>query len=50
MDEALIFSWELQLAQEPLNIFKPELDSKTLSAVKPGERFPVAYVHDVVEK
>ena len=50
MDEAVIFSRQLQLAQEALDIIEPELDPETLGAVKPGERFPVASLHAVVEK
>src|SRR5207248_5929308 len=39
VNNALIFPGNVQLAEQALDILKPELDSEALRSVKPGQRF-----------
>ena len=48
VNDALIFSGDVQLAQRALDILEPELDPKALGSVKPGERLCI--VHCEFEK
>jgi len=48
VDDPLTFSRNVQLAQQALDIFEPELDPETLRSVEPGQRLTI--VHCEFEK
>jgi hypothetical protein len=42
VDDSLIFSRNVQVAEQALDIFEPELDPEALGSVKPGERLVIS--------